>query len=52
MMGKILAAAIVLTALIAGAAMYYLQVYYYYEKVRLVSEGGEVEMKITLGMAA
>jgi len=49
MMGKILAAAIVLTALIAGAAMYYLQVYYYYEKVRLVSEGGEVEMKITLG---
>jgi len=33
-MGKILAGAILITALVAGAAMYYLQVYHFYEEVR------------------
>jgi len=47
-MGKILGIAILATALIAGAALYYLQVYHFYEEVTLASEGGEVEMKITL----
>ncbi|KJS43944.1 MAG: histidine kinase [Roseovarius sp. BRH_c41] len=32
-MGKILAGAILITALVAGAAMYYLQVYHFYEEV-------------------
>lgn len=32
--GKLLGAAIVITALVAGAAMYYLQVYYFYEPVK------------------
>ena len=47
-MGKVLAIAILATALIAGAALYYLQVYHFYEEVRPVSEGGNVEMRITL----
>ena len=47
-MGKVLAIAILATALVAGAALYYLQVYHFYEEVTLASEGGEVEMKITL----
>jgi len=47
-MGKILGIAILATALIAGAALYYLQVYHFYEEVRPVSEGGNVEMRITL----
>lgn len=33
MTGKILAVAIVLTALVAGGAMYYLQVYHYYQEI-------------------
>ena len=33
MTGKILAGAILMTALVAGAAMYYLQVYHFYDKV-------------------
>ncbi len=33
-MGKFLAGVIVITALVAGAAMYYLQVYYYYDPVK------------------
>ena len=32
-MGRILAVAILMTALMAGAAMYYLQVYHFYEEV-------------------
>ncbi|AWZ21180.1 hypothetical protein RTM1035_05575 [Roseovarius sp. TM1035] len=32
-MGKILAGAILISALVAGAAMYYLQVYHFYEEV-------------------
>jgi hypothetical protein len=47
-MGRALAAVILVSALIAGGAMYYLQVYYFYDEARLASEGGEVEMKITL----
>lgn len=48
MSGKAIAAVIALTALLAGAAIYYLQVYAFYQAARLASEGGEVEMKITL----
>lgn len=47
-MGKVLAGAILVMALVAGAAMYYLQVYHFYSEVALVSEGGTVEMRITL----
>ena len=46
-MGKILAIAILVTALLAGGALYYLQVYHFYREVQLASNGGEVEMKIT-----
>lgn len=38
MSGKIIAGGIVAFALIAGIAIYYLQVYYYYEEVDLSSE--------------
>jgi len=48
MMGKFLAVLLVLCAVVAGGALYYLQVYHYYEEVTLASEGGSVEMKITL----
>jgi hypothetical protein len=48
MMGKVLAGVILFVALVAGAAMYYLQVYHFYSEVALASEGGTVEMKITL----
>lgn len=47
-MGKILAGVIVIVALVAGAAMYYLQVYHFYFEVRPVAEGGTVEIRITL----
>ncbi|MBE0454658.1 DUF6446 family protein [Roseovarius autotrophicus] len=47
-MGKILSIAILVAAVIAGGGMYYLQVYHFYDAVRLASDGGEVEMKITL----
>ena len=47
-MGKVLSIGILLVALIAGVVMYYLQVYHFYEEVRPVSEGGNVEMRITL----
>ncbi|MFB9150351.1 DUF6446 family protein [Roseovarius ramblicola] len=47
-MGKVLSIGILVAALIAGVAMYYLQVYHFYEEVRPVSEGGHVEMRITL----
>ncbi|RYH08639.1 DUF6446 family protein [Tropicimonas sp. IMCC6043] len=38
MSGKIMAGGIVALALIAGIAMYYLQVYYYYEEVDVANE--------------
>lgn len=47
-MGKILGIAILLVALLAGGALYYLQVYHFYREVQLASNGGEVTMKITL----
>jgi hypothetical protein len=47
-MGKVLSIAILAAALIAGVALYYLQVYHFYDEVRPVSEGGTVEMRITL----
>ena len=46
--GQVFGIVILATALMAGAALYYLQVYHFYEEVTLASEGGEVEMKITL----
>jgi hypothetical protein len=48
MMGRFLAVLIVLCALGAGGALYYLQVYHFYDEVTLAEEGGTVEMKITL----
>ena len=47
-MGKILTIALLVTALLAGGALYYLQVYHFYREVQLASNGGEVAMKITL----
>ncbi|TKZ21594.1 histidine kinase [Shimia litoralis] len=45
MVGKILAGVIVLSALIAGVAIYYLQVYAFYEPVK-VSGTNDVEMTL------
>ena len=47
MTGKILALIIIISAALAGAGMYYLQVYAFYDEVDLVTEGGDVEMVIT-----
>ncbi len=47
-MGKILSIAILVVAAIAGGALYYLQVYHFYRDVRLVAQGGEVEVRLTL----
>lgn len=47
-MGKILTIALLVTALLAGGALYYLQVYHFYREVQLASDGGEVAMTITL----
>lgn len=42
MTGKIAGVAILVTALIAGAALYYLQVYAYYDEVTVSADGGPV----------
>jgi hypothetical protein len=42
MMGKILAGVIVVTALIVGGAMYYFQVYGFYEPIPASVQGGNV----------
>ena len=47
-MGKILGIAILASAALAGGALYYLQVHHFYREVQLASDGGDVEMKITL----
>ncbi|PKQ12870.1 MAG: histidine kinase [Alphaproteobacteria bacterium HGW-Alphaproteobacteria-1] len=47
-MGKVLSIAILVAAAIAGGALYYLQVYHFYDEVLLTRDGGVVEMKITL----
>ena len=39
MTGKLLVIAIVLTALVAGAALYYLQVYHFYERLEATGPG-------------
>ena len=44
MIGKFLAGAILITALVAGAAMYYLQVYHFYEPVAV---NGADDVQIT-----
>lgn len=44
--GKILASFIVITAIIGGAAMYYLQVYAYFDKVE--ADSPAAEMRLTL----
>ena len=47
MNGRIIAIFLVTAGLIAGAAMYWLQVYAFYEEVRLSSDGGDVVMRTT-----
>ncbi|MGI1662760.1 DUF6446 family protein [Palleronia sp. KMU-117] len=47
MNGKVIGIVLVGLGLLAGVAMYWLQVYAFYEEARLVADGGEVEMKIT-----
>ncbi len=47
MSGKILALVIVGFGLIAGVAMYWLQVYAFYEDVELAANGGDVVLNVT-----
>ncbi|MCV2882563.1 DUF6446 family protein [Actibacterium sp. XHP0104] len=52
MSGKILAIVMIATALIAGAAMYYLQVYAYYDEVPVTAPAAEVRLtSLTTGQA-
>jgi hypothetical protein len=44
---KVIGIFLVVLGLIAGAAMYWLQVYAFYEEVRLASDGGDVVMRVT-----
>jgi hypothetical protein len=47
MNGKAIGIFLVVLGLIAGAAMYWLQVYAYYDEVRLASDGGNVVVRAT-----
>jgi hypothetical protein len=47
MNGKAIGIFLVVLGLIAGAAMYWLQVYAYYDEVRLASDGGDVTLRAT-----
>jgi hypothetical protein len=47
MSGKVLAFLIVAAGLVAGAAMYWLQVYAFYEDVVLAEDGGDVVLNVT-----
>ena len=47
MNGKIVTAALVVPAAIAGIAMYYLQVYACYDDGRLAGQGGDVVIRLT-----
>ena len=47
MSGKVIGVFLVVLGLIAGGAMYWLQVYAYYEEVRLASDGGDVTIRAT-----
>lgn len=49
MSGRVLGMILIACGLIAGAAMYWLQVYAFYTPVRLASDGGTVTMRITSG---
>lgn len=46
MNGKVIALFLIACGLAAGIAMYWLQVFAFYEDARLVSDGGRVEMRI------
>ena len=48
-MGKILAGAILISALVAGAAMYYLQVYHFYEEVAADGTNGVLLTSLVTG---
>ncbi len=47
MNGRIIAIFLVVAGLVAGGAMYWLQVYAYYHEVRLASDGGTVRIRAT-----
>lgn len=47
MNGKIIAIFLVTAGLIAGVAMYWLQVHAFYDEVRLASDGGDVVLRAT-----
>jgi hypothetical protein len=47
MSGKLIGIILLGLGLIAGAAMYWLQVYAFYDEVTLAGDGGTVEMRIT-----
>jgi hypothetical protein len=47
MSGKFVGLSLLVAGLIAGAAMYYLQVYAYYDRVALAAEGGTVTLRLT-----
>jgi hypothetical protein len=49
--GKIFVGAIVISALLAGAAMYYLQVYAFYDEVQASSPAAEVRLTTVAGVA-
>lgn len=49
MTGKLVAGFIVVTGIIAGIAMYYLQVYYYYDRVEISSPAAEVRLTTVVG---
>ena len=47
MNGKVIGIFLVVLGLVAGAAMYWLQVYAFYDEVRLASDGGDVVIRVT-----
>ena len=51
MIGKIFVGAIVISALMAGAAIYYLQVYAFYDKVPASSPAAEIRLTTVEGVA-
>jgi len=47
MSGKPIAIFLIVAGLVAGAAMYWLQVYAFYEEVELAANGGDVILRVT-----
>jgi hypothetical protein len=47
MSGKVIGVFLVVLGLVAGAAMYWLQVYAFYDEVRLTSDGGDIVIRVT-----